>query len=478
MNQNTLSQNIFYAMPMLSLSFLVTGPMAVMPGLYVKYFGLSIGAMALAKLLARLFDGITDPLVGYVSDRYQQRYGTRKPLIIAGGILLLLSGAMLYIPYGWDAQQSQSISFSYFLFLYLAFTLSWTLMQVPILAWGADISSDIKGRSQRFSFFSIAGSAASAMFFAIPFFPVFESTEVTPETLKVVVYMSVVLMPLCLFVCMRWVPDPPRYPRLLRRQVTEDVQVISKWHRFKKVARLIIANRPLLVFYLAFGLAGLGYSMSTGLTFFFVDNYLGVPEKLSYVFMVSFGVSVPASWFWGVLAQKIGARSTWLIGLSLCAIGLLGIVFLEPGASTFWLYLVCNVLMGGGYASCFVVGYMVLSNIVDYGKWKFGQDCSGLYFASASTMIKFNTAVGVAIGLLLADWLGFDPAATVMSTASRAALFIPYSVLPTILLIFAAIVVSRIPLDTRQHADICKRLDAEVLEAVAPIGKYKKACLT
>ena len=80
MNQNTTSQNIIYALPMLSLSLLVTGPMAIMPGLYVKYFGLSIGAMALAKLLARLFDGITDPLIGYVSDYYQQRYGTRKPL--------------------------------------------------------------------------------------------------------------------------------------------------------------------------------------------------------------------------------------------------------------------------------------------------------------------------------------------------------------------------------------------------------------
>ena len=474
MSQNTLSQNIAYALPMLSCAFLI-GPLVAMPGLYVKYFGLSIAAIALAKLLARLFDGITDPLVGYISDYYQQRYGTRKPLIVVGSVLSLLTGAMLFIPYGWDAQQPQSLSFSYVMFFYLAFTLSWTLMQVPILAWGADLSSDVKGRSQRFSFFSIAGAVAPMMFFVIPFLPVFESTEVTPETLKVVIYVSMVLMPLCLFVCMRRVPDPSRYPGLVTRPVTEDVKVISQWHRFKKVARLIIANRPLLVFYLAYGLAGLGYSMSSGLTFFFVDNYLSIAEKLSYAFIVIYGVSVPASWFWGVLAQKIGARSTWCIGLFLCAIGLAGIVFLEPGESAFWPYLVCNALIGGGYTSCFVAGFMVLSNIVDYGKWKFGQDCSGLYFAFAGTMIKFNLSVGIAMGLLLTDWLGFDPAEKAVSTASRVALFIPYSILPTILLIFAAIVISRIPLNTRQHADIRKRLDADT--SVASIARHEKVLL-
>ncbi len=256
------------------------------------------------------------------------------------------------------------------------------------------------------------------------------------------------------------------------------MQVVSQWQRFKKAARPIIANRPLLVFYLAYGLAGLGYSMSSGLTFFFVDNYLGIAEKLPYAFMVSFGVSVPASWFWGVLAQKIRARPAWCIGLLLCATGLLGIIFLEPGESGFWLYLVCNALIGGGYASCFVAGFILLSNIVDYGKWKFGQDCSGLYFAFASTILKFNLSVGVAIGLLLADWLGFDPASKAMSTASRAALIISYSVLPAILFIFAAIVVSRIPLTARKHADIRKHLDAETLVAVAPIAKFQKTCPT
>ena len=383
----------------------------------------------------------------------------------------MLTGAVLYIPYGWNAQQSQSLSFNYFLFFYLALTLSWTLMMVPLLAWGADLSSDAKGRSQRFSFFSIAGTVGPMIFFVIPFLPVFESTEVTPETLKVVVYLSVVIIPLCLFVCMRRVPDPLRAPGLERKPVTEDGQVASKWQRFKKVAGPVMANRPLLVFYLAYGFAGLGYSMSSGLTFFFVDNYLGIAEKLSYAFMVIYGVSVPASWFWGVLAQKIGARSTWCIGLSLCALGLLGIIFLTPGQSAFWLYLVCNALIGAGYTSCFVAGYMLLSNIVDYGKWKFGQDCSGLYFAFAGTMLKFNLSVGIAIGLLLADWLGFDPTAKAVSTASRVALFIPYSVLPAIFLIFAAIVTSRIPLNTRQHADIRKRLDTEAFVAVVPIGK-------
>ena len=456
-NNNSVFENIAYVLPTLAFSVLVMGPLAILPGLYVKYFGFSLAAMALAKILARVFDGVTDPLMGYLSDRYQQRRGTRKPLIALGGVLLLLAGAMLYIPYGWDAQDPQPVSFAYFLFFYLSLTLAWTVMQIPHVSWGADLSSDVKGRSQRFSFNAIAIYVGPLLFFALPLLPVFDSTEITPVTLKYIVYVSLVLLPLCFWVCLRWVPDPSRVPRPVITPGAEKAQALSKKQRLQNAANVVVGNRPLLVFLVAFGLAGLAYSMSQGLTFFFVDNYLGLPEKMPYVFMVLFGAGIPAAWLWGYLAQKIGARSTWAIGLSLCALGLLGIGFLRPDESAFWPYLLCNALIGMGYTSCFVVGFMVLADIADYGKWKFGQECTGIYFAFSTTIMKLNT-VGIAVGLLFAQWLGFDASATVMSEASSMALRLPYIGLPIVLFILAVVVIIRIPLDTHQSSSIRERL--------------------
>ena len=463
-SENKLSQNIIYALPELPLYLLVLGPLSVIPGLAVKYFGLTLGAIALAQFLSRVFDGITDPAVGYFSDRYQQRFGTRKPMIVVGGVLVLIASTMLYIPYGWDPQHPEPISFAYFLGFYLIFTLAWTVMEIPHLAWGAEITSDAKGRSQRFSFRSIASLSAPMIFFIIPLLPVFETTEVTPETLKYAVYLSWVLMPLCLWICMRWVPNAPvDHSVKVSIHALEQSQQLSKKQRFLKVAGLITGNRPLLVFYIAFGLGGLGFSMSNGLTFFFVDNYLGIAEKLPYAFLVSFAVGVPAAWCWGFLAPKIGARSTWLIGMSLGALGLLGVSSLGPGSSSFWPYLICKGLIGAGLSSNFVAGYIVLANIADYGKWKFDQDCSATYFSLCKTIFKLNSSVGVAIGLLIAGWLGFDPLAEEMSEAAKVALKFAYIVLPLVFIILSIVVIARIPLNTHQQSVIRKRLEARAL---------------
>ena len=474
-NPTTVFQNFAYALPKFPTYILLTGPGAVMPGIYAKYFGLTLAAIGTAKLLSRVFDGITDAVIGYVSDHCQSRFGSRKPMIVIGAVLMLIAATMLYIPYGWHPEQTEPISFAYYLFFYLLFTLAWTVFEVPHLAWGADISSDAKGRSQRFSFRSMMTYGAPFVFFLIPFLPIFDTTEVTPETLKAVVYLAWALAPICLWIAMRYVPNAPsgvaQAAQALESQAPVDpaAQVLSKTQgfkqRLKKEARVIFANRPLLFFYVAFALKAFAYVMSSVLTYFYIDNYLGLLEKLPIVFLVHNGAAVCASWFWGRIAQKVGARLTWILGLAMCVLGLLGIGLLEPGEASFYPYLLCKVLIGAGSISSYVGGFMVLANIADYGKWKFDQECSGIYFAWQMTITKLAGAVGIAVGLFLAEWLGFDAKAEVMTDAAVWALLLPYIGLPIILYILAIMVASRIPLSAQQHTVVRERLDAKVLKA-------------
>lgn len=460
---NPLSQNIAYALPTIAL-FMLIAPLHVVPGIYVKYFGLSLGAIALVQLLSPIVDAITDPIIGFCSDRFKQRFATLKPLVVAGAVLVLVSSTMLYIPYGWDDQDSDPVSFTYLLVCYLGFVLAWTLMDIPQLAWGVEISSDSQGRSQRFTYRTMAIKFGMLLSFAIPLLPFFESSEITPETLKFCVSLSWVLMLLLLWICMKWVPDAKNGSRQeIPASDYSAKKSLSKKQRFKEVVRAVLGNRPLLVFYAAYVLIGLGYTMSLGLTFFFVDNYLGLAETLSYAFLVNYSVGLIAAWCWGLVAQKIGARATWLAGILLCVFGFLGIGLLPPGEASLWPYLFYKALIGAGYASFMIGSYTILAGIVDYGKWKFGQECSGIYFSLSKTLFKFNTSVGIASGLMLAQWLGFDPKATVMSDAAGVALRLAYVGAPAVLFIVAMVVIVLIPLSTRQHSVICKRLDTRAL---------------
>lgn len=458
--ENNTAYNAIYSLPKVALFLLISGPLQVLPGIAVKYFGLSLAAIALAKILSRLFDGITDPVIGYFSDRFQQRYGTRKPIIVFGGVLVLVTSGMLFIPYGWDAQAPEPISFFYFMFFYLGFTLAWTVMEIPHLSWGVDMSTGTKDRSQRLSFRAIASDIAPLLFFGIPFLPFFSTTEITPETLEYAVYLSWFLMPLCLWVCMRWVPnsydDQPEKAK--KSDPKKAFQSLTRKQRFRQQAKVIFSNRPLLIFYLTYMFLGLGYAISSSLTFFFVDNYLGIAEKMPHAFMVHFGIGVPAALLWGFLVPKLGARNTWFIGIFICAIGLLGIAFISPGESSWLPYLVCKGLIGAGYASCPVAAYTLLAHITDYGKWKYKQECTGLYFSMRSSVVKFNAAIGSAAGLLLAGWLGFDPVAEEMSEAAVMALRVAYIGVPLVFFSLVLFMILRIPPSTHQHSVISKRL--------------------
>ena len=58
-----------YPLPYIAMAFLF-GPMAILQGIYAKYFGLSLTTIAAVLLIGRLFDAITDPIIGYLSDRH------------------------------------------------------------------------------------------------------------------------------------------------------------------------------------------------------------------------------------------------------------------------------------------------------------------------------------------------------------------------------------------------------------------------
>ena len=69
-------QILAFSAPSVGMVFL-TAPMSIVQGVYAKYFGVPLTTLAGILLLCRLFDAFSDPLMGYFSDRYRARTGTR-----------------------------------------------------------------------------------------------------------------------------------------------------------------------------------------------------------------------------------------------------------------------------------------------------------------------------------------------------------------------------------------------------------------
>jgi GPH family glycoside/pentoside/hexuronide:cation symporter len=130
-----------YAMPAVALAML-SGPIVVfLPNFYVTEQGLSLAVVGAIFFAARLWDGISDIVVGLASDGTRSRWGRRYPWIVCAAPVLCLAVLVLLNP----PEGAGPV----FLFLGLIVTYTaWTAIQVPYLAWGAAISSDhdVRGR--------------------------------------------------------------------------------------------------------------------------------------------------------------------------------------------------------------------------------------------------------------------------------------------------------------------------------------------
>ena len=133
-----------YIAPHMAIIWLMQ-PLPIIQGIYAKYYGLSLTAIATAILIARVFDAVTDPVIGLCVDRYFDRHQTRKPFMVIGSLLFSVSAYFLYVP-------PDNVSALYFAICFMAMTLAWTLFEIPHIAWANDIAVDSHEKTTIYGF--------------------------------------------------------------------------------------------------------------------------------------------------------------------------------------------------------------------------------------------------------------------------------------------------------------------------------------
>ena len=168
-------QYLAYIAPVMTVMLLLA-PMGVLKGIYAKYFGVSLTTIAMVLLISRLFDAITDPLIGYWSDRHQAKAGTRKPFIAIGGVLFIVSSYYLYVPVDPNTvDASTSVSTAYFVIWFLLFYLAYTLFEVPHIGWAAELARSSKAKNKIYSLRNLSTLLGMLCFYFVPFLPFFSS---------------------------------------------------------------------------------------------------------------------------------------------------------------------------------------------------------------------------------------------------------------------------------------------------------------
>ena len=451
-NPLRLGAALAYALPVGATSILYGGPLVVLQGVYAKHYGVSLAAIASILLFVRLFDTITDPLIGYWSDQYYARKGTRKPFVLLGAILFIVSAYFLFSPPG-------SVSLVSLTILFLVFYLGYTLFNIPHYAWGSELCSDSHSSTRLFTIRAAMMSAGLLVFYALSLLPFFDSTEITPELLRwAVIFAGIVLLP-CLYLCLVYVPTSySGSDSHATRSADSSALQAKKASNFLSLWRNVRHNKPFLIFLSAFILWGVGIGCWGGLLYIFIDAYLGMGEHFSLAALIGVGVSLVTVPIWSRLARRLGKIIAWVISSLVTASSMLLMFLMDPANPSFIVLVVAISLAYLGSLSFMIFAPALLSDIIDYGQWKTGGEFSASYFSIFLLAAKGNEAVGVALSLSLAGYFGFDPSHTEHSSNAVWGLKFAGIWLPLIFFLLSTVIIAKIPITTRRHTVIRKAL--------------------
>ncbi len=392
-----------------------------------------------ALLIPRLWDAVTDPLMGHISDNFRSRFGRRRPFILIGGLLSCLIGAVLYtMPSG----LSESSKFVWLLGFMLLFTTFHTVMYVPYNALGCELSTDYDERTRVFAVQMLVMQIMQ--FFTAPFFQIANKRSLFPDPrtgyLTLLVALAV-LSPLGLL----WT--------FLGTREEGEIQSQAKIP-IRAAVRTTFMNKPFLIL-MAFLLV-LGIVTSTVMPFGIFVN----------VFLV-FGGDADAAGKMVTCSLWVGALSG-LVSIFICrwlgtAIGkrnalmVVAVFWVSAQVCSWflynpeypWLLLVHSGLenLATGY---FMLLLAMTADIVDEDELRTGKRREGMYTGVRAFVSKVTIAAGgLWMGYCL-KFAGFDEALPAQAPATIQNIRVIYAFYPIPFVVIAILILLRYPLTERK----------------------------
>ncbi|MFC7049466.1 MFS transporter [Emcibacter nanhaiensis] len=427
-----------YALPVIPLSMMM-GPIgAILPAFYAKHTAISLASIGTALFLIRLFDAVTDQLVGYLSDVTESPFGRRKPWLAGGVLVSALSVYFLYAP-------PPTAGFGYFFTSIFFLYLGWTLIAVPHLAWGSELSRDYRQRTRISSFHAFLGPLGFALIMAVPLLPVFENSEMTPDAIFLMGVIVMISLPLFIVPCLVFAPQ------------TEVTAAGNP--SVRDLFNAVRGNRPFWLFVAVLLLIGSALGMLATCIVLYMDSFLGIGDKISHVMIVNMGALLASVPLWVQVVYRLGKHGALALSCGLNIIVIPVVLLIPPGQDSFVPFTVwmAAVAMAGGATT--VVPMSILGDVIDYDTLKSGANRAGNYFALMGFVQKAAAAIGGGVAFYMLSFFSFD--AKSASQTEMAVFGLKFSMvgLPVLITVIAVILVLKFPLDARRHDIIRRRLD-------------------
>jgi GPH family glycoside/pentoside/hexuronide:cation symporter len=399
--------------------------------------GISPAAMGMVFFVSRIWDAISDPVAGFLSDRTRTRLGRRRPWMIAGAAPVGLVFVLMWTP----PELGASMLPIWMGVMVVLFYTATTVFGMPHDSLGAELSTDYHDRTRIFAVRRIAfGLGAVVVLLAVA--RLTASEDPRADAFRLAALAGVVTSLLMLYTGFSLRERPEYQGRGAPSPLAALRDILANPHA-----------RILLGVYLIQQLAVGGITVMAA---YHAQYVMGRPEALSMVLGSFFIVSIVSIPLWMALARRFDKKPLLVASMIMSAIAMGSIFFVETGG-----LVVMLTLAGlGGFSSggADVVFPSLEADVIDYDEYRTGERKEGMYFAAWHFAAK--TAIGAAAmltGFVLAA-SGFEPN-TAQAESARFAIRALMSLFPLVCFGIGVLIFLRFRLTREAHAEIRAALD-------------------
>ena len=415
---------------------------------YTDVLGLNPTAVGTLYAVARIWDAVSDPLMGGFADRTKTKFGKYRPYLLWLAVPYGAIGCLAFL--GPDFSDSGKLVYAYV--TYIALMTIYTAINVPYSALMGVMTADPKERAS-LSTFRFVGAFSAQVIIGLALLPLlnrfggFGSPEAWRVAIPFFAVFATVLFLITFTTTKERVP-----PQKEVRNVRADFEALKK--NVPLVVMLIVALITLTQLGLRLGITQYYLNQLTG---FGPDEHWWYLDKGS-IFWTSAPVALVLGLFMTKhLTKRFGKRNSLILLTILNSLSIIGFYWIDP--TDFELVLIYNMI------GAFIAGPMpalvwaMYTDVVEYGEWKFGLRTTALAMSSAMLIQKIGLAIGGgSVGWMLGMY-NFNSKGK-QSEETLNGILMMFSVIPGVLLMSTAIVL----LWYRLTDDEVTRITAELKE--------------
>ena len=408
--------------------------------------GLAAGLAGTALMIGKIWDAVTDPAVGALSDRTTTRWGRRRPYMFVGAIFLFIFMILMFMN---PHLPSQWALFTWVAIMYCLLNTAYTLVNIPYGALTPELTDDFNERTS-LNGYRMSSAVVGTLLGALLVFPIvhlFGSPDLGWPAMGGIMGAVMMIVAFITIFSVKENPSPAAktgpgilksYVQVLRQKVF--LQALFPWALHITGVTVIQAA---IVYY-----------------FRYIYHNEGAFQIALGILLVSALVFIPV---WVKISQRIGKKLSYNIGMGIFAVVV--IIFFAVGHlfGVGFAYVIMAIA-GIGFATQYVMPFAIVPDVVENDYAENGTKREGIYYG----LWTFTSKVGQAFAIALTGWIltafGYVPHAA-QSATSILGIRLLVGPVPALFFVIGIVILSFYPINQKYYEGIVAKVKARESDA-------------